>query len=354
MSKNYYEILDVDKNASKDDIKKSYRKLAKKYHPDKNPEHADFEEKFKDVSEAYSILSDDTKKSNYDNYGNPDGPQGFGGFGGGGGFDMGDIFGNMFGGGFGGGFQQPTQRSVKRGYDIRIKVSIDIIDVNTGLDKKVKYNREVKCKSCDGFGGQHDTCTNCGGSGKINTKRQMGYTTYMTTTDCPHCNGEGHIITHKCPDCNGNGVVTEETELNVSIPKGINTGDKFQANGKGNSPIRPGSGGIFGNLIIIVDVINNTLLERNGQNLIYNLYLPFTTLILGGQAIIPTLEGDVKIIINKSTKPNDTKKLRGKGLADQRGTRGDILVVVNLSIPNNISDEEENLLKQLSELENFK
>ena len=351
MSKNYYEVLGVDKNTSKDDIKKAYRNLAKKYHPDKNPEHKDFEEKFKDLSEAYSVLGDDAKKSNYDNYGNPDGPTGFGGF------NSGDIFADMFGsafGGFGSGFQSQQNRSTKRGYDIKLKISIDLTDVISGLDKKIKYNREVKCKSCDGWGGEHDTCSDCNGSGKVNMKRQMGSTIIMSTVDCPKCKGDGYIITHECNECKGTGVVKEETELNVNVPKGINHGDKFQASGKGNSPIRPGNGGIYGNLIIFIDVINNTQLQRDGQNLIFNLYLPYTKLILGGEAIIPALEGDVKIVINKFTKPNDVKKLKGKGLADQRGNRGDLLVVVNLTIPKQITDEEEELLNQLSKLNNFK
>lgn len=348
MSKNYYEILEIDKSASKDEIKKAYRKLAKKYHPDKNPEHANYEEKFKDISEAYSVLSDDTKRSNYDNYGNPDGPQGFGGFGGQG-FDMGDIFNSFFGGGF-----QQTQRNIKRGSDVQIKMKINIRDVNTGIEKKIKYARNVKCKSCDGWGGEHKICNNCGGSGKVNVRRQMGFTTIMTTTDCNNCNGDGFIVTNQCGTCNGTGVVREETELNINVPKGVNDGDKFQGNGKGNSPTRPGNGGIYGNINIIISVENDTKLERDGNNLIYRLNVPFTTLMLGGTALIPTLDGDVKIPINRFTKINEIKKLRNKGLSDQRGNKGDLLVVVNMSYPNELTKEEEELLKALSKTENFK
>jgi len=345
MDKNYYDILEVDKTATKEDIKKSYRKLSKKYHPDKSEEHVDGE-KFKEISEAYSVLSDDTKKSNYDNYGSPDGPIGFGGSG----FNMEDIFSNMFGGG-GFGFQQPT---IKRGYDIKLKVSIDLIDVNTGIDKKLKYKREVKCKSCNGWGGDHDHCTNCNGTGKVSIRRQMGPTTIMSTSNCPVCNGDGFIITNECPDCKGSGLVVEESELNVNIPKGINTGDKFQANGKGNSPIRPGNGGIYGDLIIFIEVINNTPLERIGNDLLFNAKIPFTKMMLGGELIIPSLDGNIKIQINPHSKPNDIKRLRKKGLSDQRGTMGDLLVKLDLEIPKKLSKEEKELLQKLSEFDNFK
>ena len=342
MEKNYYDILEVDRTASKDDIKKAYRKLSKIYHPDISDEHNDGE-KFKDISEAYSILSDDTKKSNYDNYGNPDGPTNFGGFGGFG--DMSDIFSQF---GFG------QQQKVKRGYDIKLKVTIDITDVNTGLDKKLKYKREVKCHSCNGWGGEHSHCSNCNGSGRVTVNQQMGYTNFVTSHDCPVCNGDGFIITKTCNTCNGSGLTSEDSELNVTIPKGINNGDQFQANGKGNAPLRPGNGGIVGNLFIVIEVINNTELQRDGNNLIYNANVSFTKLILGGDLIIPSLEGSVKIKVNPHSKVNDVKKLKGKGLSDQRGYKGDLLVVLNLDIPKKLSKEEKELLELLSTMDNFK
>lgn len=351
MASNYYETLEVDKGASKDDIKKSYRKLAKKYHPDTNPDHKDFEQKFKDVSEAYSVLSDDNKRSNYDRYGSADGPQGFSGFGGGGGF--GDIFGDIFGGGFDTGFSSQG-RNIKRGYDIKVKIAIDITDVNTGLNRNIKYKRDVKCKSCDGWGGDHTTCNTCNGTGKVNVRRQMGFHTVMSSMECSTCKGDGFIVTNQCNTCHGNGVVSEDSELSVDIPKGINEGDKFQANGKGNAPIRPGNGGVYGNLIILIDIVNNTPLQREGQNLVFNLNIPFTTLMLGGIVLIPTLEGDVKINIQELTKPGEIKRLKGKGLSDQRGRRGDLLVVVLMDVPNKLSNDEKDLLKELSEKTNFK
>lgn len=348
MDKNYYDILEVDRTASQDDIKKSYRKLAKKYHPDNNHEHTD-EEKFKEISDAYSVLSDETKKSNYDNYGNPDGPQGFTGNGG---FDMNDIFSGMFGGMGGFGFQQ--QPNVKRGYDIKLKVTIDITDVNNGLDKKLKYKREVKCKTCNGWGGEHEHCSHCNGTGKVSQQRQMGFTTIMTTSNCPVCNGDAFVVKKECPDCKGTGLISEESELNITIPKGVNNGDQFQANGKGNAPMRAGNGGIYGNLFIFIEVVNNTILERDGNNLIYNVKISFTKMMLGCDIIVPSLEGNIKIKINPYSKPNDIKKLRDKGLSDQRGNRGDLLVILNLDIPTKLSKEEKELLEKLSEFDNFK
>lgn len=348
MSKNYYDILGVDKNSTPNDIKKAYRKLSKNHHPDVGGE----EEKFKEISEAYSILSDETKRSNYDNYGDPNGPQigGFGGgnpFGGfGGGFNMDDIFSQF---GFGG-----QQQKVKRGYDIKLKVTIDITDVNTGLDKKLKYKREVKCKSCNGWGGEHDNCTHCNGTGRINIQRQTAFGNILSQSECPHCKGDGYVITKPCNTCKGSGLTSEDSELNVSIPKGINNGDKFQANGKGNSPLRPGNGGIYGDLLIFIEIVNNTKLERDGNNLIYHINLSFTKLMLGGDIIVPSLEGNVKIKINPYSKPNDIKKLKNKGLSDQRGYKGDLLVILNLDIPNKLSEKEKELLTKLSELDNFK
>ena len=349
MSKDYYEILGIDRNASPDDIKKNYRKLCVKYHPDKHQGSTEFEEKFKEVAEAYEVLSDETKKSNYDNYGNPNGPTG-------GGFDIGDIFGGF--GGFGdmfnqfGGFGQ--QRNVKRGHDIKYKINIDLSDVNIGVEKKVKYKRDTKCNTCNGLGGESIPCSNCSGSGKVSQQVKMGNQIFISQSDCPVCKGEGQILKNTCGDCNGNGVTQEDTELSLSIPKGINDGDKFQANQKGNAPHRPGTGGIYGNLIIFIEIINNTPLIRDGNNLIYNLNIPITKLILGGDFLIPTLEGDVKIKLKTCNKNGDVKKLNGKGLSDQRGNKGSILVVINSVTPTSITEEEKELLEKLSEMVNFK
>jgi len=359
MAKDYYNILGVDKSSSTEDVKKAYRKMAMKYHPDRNPDNAEAEEKFKDISEAYSVLSDETKKANYDHYGDPDGRMHQG-------FDMNDFMrnfnmGDIFGGGshFGGGspfgdvFGGGQQRTIKRGSDLRVHIKIDIKDVNTGYEKTIKYNKKVKCDDCGGMGGEQETCRRCSGLGKIKVNKNMGFATISTTTNCNVCGGHGHTIKNTCDTCHGQGIVDEKTELKINLPKGVENSDRFQANGKGNMPERPGNNGIPGNLIIDVVVENNTLLERNGSNLIYNLEIPFTTMMLGGEAIVPTLEGEVSIKIPQYTKPNEIKRLRGKGLSTQRGTKGDLLVVIHLLIPKKLSKEEKRILEELSKQNNF-
>jgi len=359
MAKDYYNSLGLDKSASADDIKKSYRKMAMKYHPDRNPDNTEAEEKFKDISEAYAILSDDTKKANYDQFGDPEGRMHQG-------FDMHDFMrnfnmGDMFGGGspFGGGnpfegFGGRQQRSpMKRGADLSVRMKIDIRDVITGYEKNIKYSRKITCQACDGFGGEQEKCSKCHGLGKIQVNKNMGFATVSTTTNCDVCKGHGHIIKIACETCHGHGVVDQETELNIKLPKGIDNNDRFQANGKGNMAERPGKHGIYGDLIINIIVENNTLLERHGSNLLYNLEIPFTTLMLGGDAVVPTLNGEVKIKIPQYTKPNEVKRLRGKGLANQRGQRGDLMVVIHINIPKSLTKEEKEILKQLSDQKNF-
>jgi molecular chaperone DnaJ len=360
MSKDYYDILGLDKNASADDIKKSYRKMAMKYHPDKNPDNAESEAKFKDISEAYSVLSDANKKANYDRYGDPDGRMHQG-------FDMNDFMrnfnmGDVFGGGspFGHGgslfddmFGRQQGGPVKKGSDLRVRIKINIRDVNTGYEKNIKYSRKVKCETCDGLGGEQTTCRKCHGAGKIQVNKNMGFATISTTTNCNMCQGHGHIITNECEVCHGHGVVDKDTELNIKLPKGIENSDRFQANGKGNMAERPGKNGIYGDLVIDVVVENDTPLERNGSNLIYNLYIPFTTLMLGGESIVPTLDGEVKIKIPPYTKPNEIKRIRNKGLCNQRGTKGDIMVVIHIDIPKNLTKQEKSLLEKLSKQDNF-
>jgi len=359
MSKDYYDILGIDKSASVDDVKKAYRKMAMKYHPDRNPDNTEAEAKFKDISEAYSVLSDENKKANYDQFGDPDGRmhQGFDMNDFMNNFNMGDIFGGgrPFGGGspFGDMFGRQQRNPIKRGSDLRVRINIDIRDVNTGYEKNIKYSRKVKCESCDGMGGEQTTCKKCHGTGKIQVNKNMGFATISTTTNCNVCKGHGHTISNECEVCHGHGIVDKETELNVKLPKGVENGDRFQANGKGNMAERPGKNGIYGDLIIDVTVENNTLLERNGSNLIYNLYVPFTKLMLGGESIVPTLEGEVKIKIPPNTSPNEIKRLRNKGLCNQRGNKGDLMVVIHVDIPKNLSKEEKSLLTKLSKLDNF-
>lgn len=347
MNKDYYNILGVDKNATKDEIKKAYRKLAIKYHPDKNPNDKNAEEKFKEISEAYDVLNDDTKKSNYDNFGDPNSNGSFGGFGGGfGGFDFGDIF-----GGFGGGF---NQRTTNKGDDVYVKVNIDINEVNSGATKNIKYKRNIKCDSCNGYGGDHIPCSKCHGTGRINAQRRMGNTIINTMSNCDCCNGNGYTIKHTCSKCNGKGVVTDNTELNITIPKGCHSGDKFQSNGKGNAPYNAGNGGIYGNLFINIEVINKTDFIIDGNNLIYNLYLSYPNIKLGCDVNIKTLDSEIKFKVHPLSKFNEIKRVKGKGLSDQRGNMGDLMIVIKEKNIKKLSDEEKELLEKLSKMENFK
>jgi molecular chaperone DnaJ len=354
MGKDYYNILEIDREATKEDIKKSYRKLAMKYHPDKNPDDKESEEKFKDISEAYSVLSDDNKKSRYDQFGSVDGfESGFNMDDFMGGFNINDIFGG-FGDVFGGGVGNPFgRRRVNRGQDLRTNLDITLLEVRDGTNKDIKYKRQVKCNDCDGYGGEHTTCSSCDGLGKVQTTQRTILGSMTTMADCHVCSGSGYIITDQCTSCIGTGVIDKVEELNINIPKGVNTGDRFKVGGKGNSPFRPCKGGIFGDLIINLSVEDNVNLERKDNNLSYNLNLSMTSLLLGDNVEIPTLESNVKITIKPLSKIGDVLRLKGKGVSNQRGIIGDLFIVVSVETPSELSEEEEKLLKELSNMPNF-
>ena len=349
MGKDYYNILGLDKNASKDDIKKAYRKLAMQYHPDKNPGDKSKEDKFKDISEAYSILSNDEKKSKYDRFGSVDGND-FNMNDYMGGFNFDDIF-SGFGFDFGNTW---NNRKTKRGNDLKVKLNIDLINVRDGLEKTFKYKRQTKCKSCDGFGGEHQICSVCNGSGAVRQRKRTVMGMISTTVDCETCSGNGYVITNQCNHCYGTGTIEELTELSLNLPKGIENGDKFRLGGKGNAPFRPGKGGIYGDLIIDVTVKQHPIFVRNGINLLYKLDIPLPMLILGGKIKIPTLDSTVEVKLKPQSKVGEILRLRNKGLSDQRGYKGDILIELSVKTPENISDEERQLLEQLSEMPNFK
>lgn len=356
MSKDYYEILGVNKNATKEEIKKAYRQKAIKFHPDKNPDDPTAEEKFKEASEAYSVLSDDDKKSKYDTYGSVDGNpfDGYGGFNDfRNGFNFDDLF-NAFGG-FGGGFSggRRPQRKVK-GQDVGIKVDLTLKEVRDGASKNVTYKRYIVCTDCDGFGGDTKQCTKCNGTGSMQSIKRTIIGTISTTTICDECQGSGLKIINVCDTCKGDGVVNHESEINIKIPRGVENGTRFQVHGKGNSPVRPGNNGVYGHLVIVANILKHKHFERSGNNIVYNLDLPITTVILGGKVIIPTLDEDVTINIKKHTKNGEVLRLRNKGLSSQEGHKGDLMIQVGVHVPNEISEEEEEILKNLSKHKNFK
>ena len=364
--RDYYEVLGVDKKASEDEIKKAYRKIAIKYHPDRNPGDKTAEEKFKEAAEAYSVLSDKQKRQQYDQFGF-DGPNmggGFGGFGAGG-FSMDDIFsmfGDVFGGrggfsgfgGFGG-----SQKAQYRGTDLRLKVRLTLQEISTGVTKKFKVRKDIVCSECNGSGAQKgsgsETCPTCHGQGyTVRTVRSI-LGMMQTQSECPTCHGEGTVIKNKCPHCSGQGIVKGEEVVEINIPAGVAEGMVVNVPGKGNAAPH---NGVPGNIQVYVEEEANDTFVRDGQDIIYNLLLDFPTAALGGEVDIPTIEGTkVKIKIEPGTQPGKTLRLRGKGLPAVQGYgsgRGDLVVQVSVYVPKTLDRNERQALEQLRDSDNFK
>ncbi|ALO14698.1 molecular chaperone DnaJ [Salinivirga cyanobacteriivorans] len=365
MSKrDYYEVLGVSRDASKEEIKKAYRKMAIKYHPDKNPDDKDAENKFKEAAEAYEVLSDDTKRQRYDQFGH-DGVKGSGGFGGGG-MSMddifssfGDIFGDAFGfgdfGGFGGFGGGRSRQRVNKGSNIRIRVKLTLQEMVNGVEKKVKVKKYTECKTCSGSGaknGAFSTCNTCNGSGRVTRVSNTFLGQMQTTGACPTCGGEGKIIKEKCTSCYGEGIVKDEEVISIKIPAGVTEGMQLNVNGKGNAARR---GGIPGDLMVVIEEEENEDFIRDGNDLIYNLYISMPDAILGTTAEIPTVESKVKIKIDPGTQSGKILRLRNKGIPQVNGYgRGDMLVQVNVWMPEKISREERKIIEKLKESDNFK
>jgi molecular chaperone DnaJ len=361
MSKrDYYEILGVAKNAGDDEIKKAYRKLAIKYHPDKNPNDKSSEDKFKEAAEAYEILSNAEKRQRYDQFGHA-GVNGAGGASGfsGGGMNMDDIFsqfGDIFGGAFGGfgGGSRSGGRRVSRGTNLRVKVKLSLKDIANGVEKKIKVNKHVACKTCSGSGaknGQFDTCKTCNGTGAITRVQQTILGAMQTQSTCGVCNGEGRVIKDKCNTCHGDGLVREEEVISINIPAGVAEGMQLSMNGKGNAAPR---GGINGDLLIVIEEEEHPDLKREGNHLIYSLSIGFPDAALGTSVEIPTIEAKAKIKIEPGTQSGKVLRLKGKGLPDVNSYgRGDLLVEISVYTPSMISPEERKILENLKLSKNF-
>ena len=362
--RDYYEVLGVDRNASANDIKKAYRKLAIQYHPDKNPGDKEAEDKFKEAAEAYDVLSNPDKRARYDQFGHAGmggaaggGAGGFGGFGGG--FSMEDIFsqfGDIFGGHFGGGFRSSGGgRTVNRGSDIRVKVRLTLQEIAEGTTKKLKINKSVACEQCGGTGAKdsssYGTCTTCNGSGYVMTVQNTFFGRMQSQSVCPTCGGEGKIITAKCDKCNGEGNIRGQEVVEIKIPAGVGEGMVLTVSGKGNAARR---GGVNGDLQVLIEEEPHNELLRDGNDLIHNLNIPVTTALLGGTVEVPTVDGRAKIKIAPGTHAGKVLRLAGKGLPEVNGYgRGDELIVVDITIPDKLNKEERRLIEQLAEQPSF-
>ncbi len=360
--RDYYEVLGVSKDASAEEIKKAYRQKAMQYHPDKNPGNKEAEDKFKEAAEAYEVLRDPEKKQRYDQFGHA----GMGGAAGGGGFggftDIEDIFsafGDIFGGfgGFSGSRSYGSSgRRVARGSDLRVKVKLNLEEIANGTEKKIKVKKYIQCQQCNGTGAKngtaYSTCSTCHGSGRVTQVKNTILGQMQTTSSCPTCYGDGKIITEKCSNCAGEGVLRDEEVISINIPAGVGEGMQMTVTGKGNAARR---GGINGDLLVVITEEEHPELIRDGNNLIYNLFLSFPEITLGTTAEIPTVDSRVKVKIDPGTQPEKILRLRGKGLPDVNGYgKGDLLVRIHIWIPKKLNSEERKILEKLLTSPGFK
>lgn len=360
--RDYYEVLGVSRNASQDEIKKAYRKVAMQYHPDRNPGNKEAEEKFKEAAEAYEVLSSPDKRAQYDRFGHA-GMRGSGGFGGGGMrmedifTNFGDIFGDdIFGSFFGGGRSQQRRGRGTPGTNLRVKIKLDYAEIANGVNKKIRVKKYITCQQCDGSGAKDkssfQTCSQCGGSGQVRRVTSTFLGQMQTVTTCPVCNGEGTIVTSKCNNCHGSGRVYGEETVSIDIPAGVQQGMQLSVGGKGNAGER---GGAPGDLIILIEEEAHPELQRDGLNVAYDLYISLTDAIFGSQQEVPTIEGHAKIKIPPGTQSGKIFRLRGKGFpALQSNDRGDQLIHVNVWTPQTLSAEERSVFEKLRDSENLK
>ncbi len=361
MSKDYYKILGIEKNASKDEIKKAFHKMAHKYHPDKNKGD---DTKFKEANEAYQVLSDDKKRASFDQFGNADGPQGFpgggGGFGGQGGFggfdfsgqnggvefdmgDLGDIFGDFFGGG------GRSRQKVKRGRDLSMEINLTFSDAIFGIEHIVRINKQSKCDSCDGTGSKPgtkmNTCSVCNGQGQVKEIRRSILGNFASVKTCENCFGSGQIPSDKCNDCHGSGVKKKDEEIKVKIPAGVSNGETLRVNGKGEAI----QGGESGDLYLKLNVKSHSIYSRDGLNLTMDLKIKLTDALLGMTYNLKTLDNhNMEVKIPEGINNGEMLRVRGKGVPSTRG-RGDIIIKINIDMPTKLSRKNRELIDKLRE-----
>ena len=352
--RDYYEVLGVSRGASEDEIKKAYKKMARKYHPDLNPGDKTAEEKFKEVNEAYEVLSDADKKARYDQYGHAGVDPNFGA---GGGFDgsfdfgdLGDIFGSFFGGGFGGG-RRTNPNAPQRGESIRMSIAISFEEAAFGCEKAVTVERYETCDTCHGNGCAPGTspevCPDCHGTGTVQVRRQTPMGVFATSSPCPKCGGKGRIIHQPCKDCRGSGMVRKKKTIQASIPAGIDNGQTISIRGQGNAGK---NGGPAGDLLITITVRPHELFRREGTSVLCEAPITFTQAVLGAELEIPTIDGKVKYTLPEGTQSGTTFRLKGKGIPERNGRgRGDQYVTVYIETPRNLNREQKEALKKFAE-----
>lgn len=362
MSKrDYYEVLGVEKTASKEELKKAYRKLAMQYHPDRNPDDKDAEERFKEAAEAYEILSSDEKRANYDRFGHAGvrgGQQGFS--------DINDIFSHfsdIFGGGsifddfFGGGQRRTRQRTGGTpGSDLRVTLKLTMEEIAEGTTKKLKIKKQVKCGECGGSGAEagtsKNTCPVCHGSGEVKTVSRSVFGQFVNITTCSNCNGEGTVIDKPCKKCMGDGRVQEDVSVKIDVPAGVSEGNYMTMRNDGNAGKR---GGPAGDLIVVFKEIEHDYFQREGDNILYDLFVSFPEAALGGEVEVPTLNGKAKLKIDSGTASGKLLKMRDKGIKHlNHSGRGDQIVRVNIAVPKKLNSKEKELLKELLNAPNIK
>lgn len=354
--RDYYEVLGVDRNADDATLKKAYRKLAKKYHPDMNPGDKEAEAKFKEATEAYGVLSDPDKRRQYDQFGHAAFENGGGGAGGFGGFDfsgdMGDIFGDIFGDLFGGGGRRRANNGPMKGANLRAAVNIMFQEAITGCEKELEITLKDPCTKCNGTGAKPgtspETCPKCNGSGQVVMTQQSMFGMVRNVTVCPDCQGTGKIIREKCPDCRGTGFTSSRKKIQVSVPAGIDDGQSIRIRDKGE----PGTnGGPRGDLLVEVRVARHAIFQRENMNIFSTADISFAQAALGGTIRIPTVDGDVEYEVKPGTQPNTRIRLKGKGVPSlrNRNVRGDHYVTLNLKVPTSLSNESKEALRKFDE-----
>ena len=354
--RDYYEVLGVQKGASPDEIKKAFRQMAKKYHPDLNPNNKEAEEKFKEVNEAYEVLSDPDKKSRYDQFGHAgvDPSYGGGGYSGGfsGGFgdmgDIGDIFNSFFGGGFGGSSSRSNPNAPRRGQDIQISVEINFRDACFGKDLDVTINRLEKCSECNGSGAANgssaETCPDCHGTGQVKATQRTPFGMISTQKPCTRCGGKGKIISNPCPKCSGNGRATNAKKISVSIPAGIDDGQTLQVSGQGHAGI---NGGPSGDLHVVITVRPDPIFERDGYDIHTDIPITYAQAVLGDEITVPTIDGNVKYTVPEGTQTGTIFRFKNKGVKRIRSTsRGDQYVHVTVEVPKTLTKKQKDLLRE--------